>query len=220
MKNKKIYTVYKTTNLINNKTYIGVHYTDNIYDDYLGSGNALHSAIKKYGITNFKKEILFTFNILEDAYNKEAELVNEEFVKRDDTYNLRLGGVGNSWQHAVGKPGPRLGKKNSPETCAKLSKALKGRTAWNKGKTGIFSEAALEKLRSFRPNEEQLKKLKESHIGKQSRLGIKFTARGLENLSKSHMGIKPSIENVAKRKLTWAIKEINNNWLFYWFMIN
>jgi hypothetical protein len=48
--------IYKTTNLINNKIYIGKSNTNN--SDYLGSGKRLKLAIKKYGKENFKKEML------------------------------------------------------------------------------------------------------------------------------------------------------------------
>ena len=48
--------IYKTTNLINGKFYIG---QDSKNDPlYLGSGKLLHKAIKKYGIGNFRKDIL------------------------------------------------------------------------------------------------------------------------------------------------------------------
>ena len=52
------YTVYKTTNLLNNKIYIGLHETEDLNDSYLGSGILLKQAIKKYGSNNFKKEIV------------------------------------------------------------------------------------------------------------------------------------------------------------------
>ena len=52
----------------------------------------IQQAIKKYGVENFKKEILFDFSTEEEMVSKEAELVNEEFLKRDDVYNIVLGG--------------------------------------------------------------------------------------------------------------------------------
>lgn len=89
-----IYLIYKTTNLINNKYYVGSHKTSNINDDYYGSGKLLKIAIKKYGIENFKKEILYIFSNKEEMFLKEKEIVNEEFVKDKNNYNLKIGGDG------------------------------------------------------------------------------------------------------------------------------
>lgn len=88
------YLIYKTTNIINGKVYIGLHETEDVQDGYLGSGIFLKKAIRKYGAENFKKEILFVFDNKEDMIAKEKELVNEEFVKRQDTYNMSMGGFG------------------------------------------------------------------------------------------------------------------------------
>lgn len=88
------YTIYKITNLINDKIYIGKHITYNPYDNYMGSGLQIKAAIKKYGKINFKKEVLFIFNSKLEMNNKEKELVTEDFCKRLDTYNMHEGGEG------------------------------------------------------------------------------------------------------------------------------
>ncbi len=89
-----MYIIYKTTNIINNKFYIGLHETNNLNDDYLGSGIFLKKAIKKYGKENFEKEILHIFDNKQEMIMKEMEIVNLEFISRRDTYNMSMGGFG------------------------------------------------------------------------------------------------------------------------------
>ena len=88
----KKYTIYKITNITNGKIYIGSHITTNLDDGYMGSGSNIKLDIKKYGLANFKKDILFVFENKEDMINKEIEIVNEEFIEREDTYNIIKGG--------------------------------------------------------------------------------------------------------------------------------
>ena len=88
------YYLYKTTNLINAKIYIGVHKTKKLNDGYLGSGKIIKDAIKKYGKEFFKKEILEFFDNEDLMYLKEMEVVDETFIKNADTYNLMIGGFG------------------------------------------------------------------------------------------------------------------------------
>lgn len=55
----KFYIVYKTTNLINNKIYVGRHCTNKLEDGYLGSGgNYFINALRKYGVENFKRDTI------------------------------------------------------------------------------------------------------------------------------------------------------------------
>lgn len=84
------YTIYKVTNIINQKFYIGKHQTKNLDDGYMGSGKALKAAIKKHGIESFNKEILHIFDNEADMNAKEKELV----VISEQSYNLCEGGKG------------------------------------------------------------------------------------------------------------------------------
>jgi hypothetical protein len=107
--NKEYIFTYQTKNLINGKTYIGVHSTNRLDDGYIGNGIVSTStsnsqlkagryrpfvmAVKKYGYENFKIEILSFFDTLEEAYDEEAFLVDYEWVNNTDNYNVALGGL-------------------------------------------------------------------------------------------------------------------------------
>ena len=101
------YIVYLTKNLKSkvgelNKIYIGVHQTNdpNTFDGYLGCGvyidqpstymypkTPFQYAVKKYGTKAFERTTLYIYDTLEEAYNKESELINAEYLKADYTYN-------------------------------------------------------------------------------------------------------------------------------------
>lgn len=100
------YIVYLTVNTANKKIYIGVHKTDiNVFDSYLGCGviatqpntyqnctTHFQYAVKKYGVKSFLRFTLYEFDTEEEAYKMEELLVTEEFVKRENTYNMMIGG--------------------------------------------------------------------------------------------------------------------------------
>jgi hypothetical protein len=106
-RNEMYWIVYQTTNLINNKIYIGVHKTKDPFkfDGYLGCGimyncpstymygkTAFECAVKKYGPSNFNRCVLQIYKNEEEAYLEEKRLVDEDFLKRPDVYNMILGG--------------------------------------------------------------------------------------------------------------------------------
>jgi len=127
---KSIHTIYKITNIINQKIYIGVHKTSNPTDDYFGSGNKIKQAILKYGKENFTKSILFEYDNSEDAYLKESQIVNQSFVKSKNTYNIAIGGNGGNTGNYLpkhGKLNPMFGKKHSIETKKLFSEQRKGK---------------------------------------------------------------------------------------------
>lgn len=106
------YIVYLTKNLkskVNghNKIYIGVHKTENpdVFDGYIGCGVYIQQAstymfpktpfqyaVKKYGTNAFERTTLYIYDTEEQAYKKESELVDLDFIKLDYTYNACLGG--------------------------------------------------------------------------------------------------------------------------------
>ena len=94
------FTVYKIINKINNKYYIGKHQTIDLNDGYMGSGKLLKRAIKKYGVENFTKEILFVFDNEQNMNDKEKELV----IISEETYNLCEGGKGGFGEFTGSQP--------------------------------------------------------------------------------------------------------------------
>ena len=176
--------IYKITNLLNGKIYIGQHSTDNLDDYYMGSGVMLHKAFKKHGIDNFKKEILRFVNTKEDLDDLERWLVYPEFVKSGDNYNVALGGNGVS-----GENNPMYGKHHSEETRKKLSESNKGRHPSEETKRKI-SESQKGKHHS----EETLKKMSESHKGKH------LSEETRKKLSESHRGSKNGNFGIGNQK--------------------
>jgi len=91
---EKFHYIYQITNLLNNQFYIGMHSTIDLNDGYFGSGTRLKRSIKKYGIENFKMEILETLLTKEDLIKREIELVTNDLIKSDLCLNLKPGGSG------------------------------------------------------------------------------------------------------------------------------
>lgn len=108
--------IYKITNLINNKIYIGQtirSLIDRINDYKNGLGNDyLNNAFKKYGFDNFKFEIIETASSIDGLNEKEIELISKyKTTDKNIGYNIAYGG-----KNSI----------PSQETLDKMSKAHKG----------------------------------------------------------------------------------------------
>lgn len=87
-----VYYIYKITNKINGKYYIGRHSTTNLEDGYMGSGIGIKNAIKKYGKENFTKEIIQFTNNSEELWELEKNIVNDKIISDSMSYNMSYGG--------------------------------------------------------------------------------------------------------------------------------
>lgn len=150
--------IYITTNIINGKRYIGQRRFINNWESYLGSGQIIKKAIKKYGKENFFRDII------EIAYSKEElNKLEEQWIesynatKRNDFYNIAHGGNSGSKfegksEYEMLKIKQKISKSNknkivSIETRQKMSKIAKNNFTtgkvkpWNKGKIGLYNHS-------------------------------------------------------------------------------
>ena len=142
-----MFYIYRITNLINGKTYIGQHKYKKLNDSYMGSGVLIKRAIKKHGIENFKKEILeFNIPTVELANDWEQMYILFERAKGKSEYNIANGGNGTGTvSEETKRKMSKLnkGRKHSEETKRKISEANKGKSRnkghipWNKDKKGL-----------------------------------------------------------------------------------
>lgn len=146
--------IYKITNNLSNKAYVGQSVNIEQRWGYYRHGSKDHTpilfAVRKYGLNNF------TFEVIEEC---DREMLNEReiyWIKKANTispqgYNLSTGGRKTTWMYAP-----------SRETLEKRSKALKGqkRTDETKRKMSIAQKGRV-------LSEEHKEKLRLAHLGQQ-----------------------------------------------------
>ena len=165
-----MYYIYRITNKVNGKTYIGQHKYNKLNDKYMGSGKRLWEAYRKYGFENFEKQIL-VFNISKREY---ADLLEKTFIASE----REKVGIKNCYNISNGGNGGYTGLV-SEETRQKLSKALKGKhrseetkrkiSESKKGQPGTWKDKHLpEETRKKISEAQKGKKLSEEHRRKLS----------------------------------------------------
>ena len=143
--------VYKTTNLVNNKIYIGKDERND--PKYLGSGLLIKRAIDKYGKENFKKEILEQCNNREELNEKEKYWI-ETLNSRDISigYNITFGGDG--------------GQTSSLEKMSKITKELWTKPEYIKNQKEGRKDRIYRQKGEYNHSDETKNKLKLVHLGK------------------------------------------------------
>lgn len=187
--------IYKTTNTMNGKIYIGQDKYNN--PNYLGSGKILQLAFQKYGIENFRKDII------EECESKEILNEREKFwidyynsTDRSIGYNISLGGNGgdtisnNSNKEEIGKNHSEWMKENNP----------------NKGR---------------KKGEGEIEKWKDSFIGKyrgknNPNFGSKREESSKKKMSNSRKEWWGNLSDEEKSELVKKISEANKGKEGYW----
>ena len=139
---KDYHYIYKTTNLVNGKYYIGMHSTDNLKDGYIGSGKRLWYSINKYGKKNFKCEILEFLPDRISLKEREKKLVNEDILKDKMCMNLQPGGGGGFINEEHRNNFLSQSKINSLKGVKKIAELRSTNEEWVKNVSLILSRAA------------------------------------------------------------------------------
>ena len=180
--------IYKITNQINGKLYVGQaagtlkgrkyhHIRDALVNN---SKCAIHNAIRKYGVENFKFKTLFICDSKADMNKKEKETIKTMKSKRPIGYNLTDGGEG------------AFGYKHTEESKIKISAANKGRKMSKeekerRKKTHSHAKMSEELKETLRKLSKKRKMTAEQKVI-MSRLGKKHSAETKAKMSKVRKG--------------------------------
>ena len=212
------FRIYKATNLINGKKYIGQ--TIEILKDRIsghitksknGSKYCFHNAIRKYGVDVFSWEMICLCLSKSEADAKEREFIKTLNTKVPHGYNMTEGGEGTIGlspsrearakisKALTGKPGTFLGRKHTLETRAKITTAQLGK------KRGPHSIEHNEKIRNALKGraitEEQKAMISKTLTGR------RLTPEHCAASGKGHRGLKRTDEIRENMVKVWIVRK-------------
>ncbi len=167
-----MFYIYKTTCVVNGKSYIGQHCRDPIKRGYFGSGKILKHALKKYGSQNFSQEILEICKSREESDNAEIKwIMFYNAVESDMFYNLASGGIGYV---------PAQSIESRMKRVATIKEKIVKQGFWN-------SDQTREKLKETNRIERENKTMKKMKTGSLiSPDGVLHTFIGYQEFAKEH----------------------------------
>lgn len=186
--------IYMTTNLINNRKYIGQKKSEVFLGNkYLGSGIILRQAVRAYGKENFQVVLIEECDTKEELDEKEKyyiELYNAAYS--DEFYNIALGGQSQAHVHSEEEKKKisekQIGKKLSDETKQRISLSLKEHYLEHPA-CAISEEQKLkisEKMKGRAVDDEVRMKISESHIG------VPLSDHHKQRISENHADVSGS----------------------------
>lgn len=213
--------IYKTTNLINGKIYIGQHRSKYFDTNYFGSGKYLRNALNKYGTSSFSIEIIEQCPDKISLDEKEKYWISYYRNLNCSMYNIANGGEGGDVISGLSEEDKKIRKdklrKNgyfsnlTPEQSAIMrAKAWETR---RKNGNDVFSEEYRQKLsdahKGHIQSEETRKKISEAFTGEKHPLyGTHRSEETKRKISLKTRGKKVSEETRAKLRI--ANEGVNN----------
>lgn len=164
--------LYKTTCIITEKFYYGMHSTENIDDGYMGSGIHLNYSLKKHGIKNHIREIIATCDSREALEQLEASIIDENMLTNPLCMNLVPGGRGGAQR---GEKNSFFGKHHKQSTIEKIRTSMQGEKGPCFGRVG-----ALHPQFGKKHTPEARVKMSTAH------LGVPLTDKHVENIKQGH----------------------------------
>lgn len=201
--------IYKITNRINNKIYIGKDTTNN--PNYYGSGCLIVKSIKKYGIENFTKEIIEICDSNDTLCEREKYWI--EFFNSNNLeigYNISSGGDGGD---------TFTNNPNIDNIKRKISHAMKKRVFSEEHKNNLSKNHMSTKYKKGRTYEEiygkeraeeyknKLKSSRQKYKTEKERLGEKYD----QVISILKEKFKGDNNPMKKNKYLWYFNPETNN---------
>ena len=193
--------IYKITNLINSKIYIGKDTTSN--PKYFGSGVLIKKSISKYGIENFVKEIIDTAENKKELSEKEKHWISfYNSTNRKIGYNISEGGDGGdtiSWN-------PNRDSINKKVSESSFTKGKTYEEAYGIEKSLEYKRKLSEALKRRKPREKKEKPIKEdgrktrfaNYYQRKEESSLNFLNKLIEKIKEN--GIINNLEEIEKAK--------------------
>jgi group I intron endonuclease len=212
--------IYKITNTLNGKEYIGVsknpklRFTKHCQKPNSSRKSILSNAIHAHGKENFSMQILCQGS-KEYCYELEKKAIKVYVTRTPDGYNITAGGLG--YSGFIGAAHHKYGKKNSPELNEHMRQLFLGRPIppEQRAKISASLKGKKQSLESVEKRRQKMIGQKRSEQSKQNMRGWKMSEEGKEKIRQNRFNVRNYVstpeQNQAqaeRMKALWADPEL------------